>query len=114
LFFHRQIATCDRITIDSGIGEGRQRQRRQNIVRKNAAVGERERDRLDIPYRRHALGDETYGLVDRHHRTAEGKAIVGQLRHLPDQPSASHLASTSSTDIADRSSMAAMASISSR
>ena len=28
------------------------------------------------------VGDETDGLIDRHHRPAEGKAIVGQLRHV--------------------------------
>ena len=26
-------------------------------------------------------GDDGDGLIDRHHRPAEGKAIVGQLRH---------------------------------
>ena len=110
----RQVAARDRIAVDGGIGEGRQRQRRQNVVRENAAIGARERDRLDIHDRRHARGDETDGLIDRHHRPAEGKAIVGQLRHVPDQPSASHFASTSSSEIADFSIIAATASISSR
>ena len=48
LFLLRQVAARDRIAVDGGIGEGRQRQRRQNIVRQNAAIGAGERDRLDI------------------------------------------------------------------
>ena len=39
LFLLRQVAARDRIAIDGGIGEGRQRQRRRNVVRKNAAIG---------------------------------------------------------------------------
>ena len=80
-FLLRQVAARNRITVDGGIGEGRQRQRRQNIVRENAAIGASERHRLDIDDRRHARRNETHGLIDRHHRPAEGKAIVGQLRH---------------------------------
>ena len=72
------------------------------------------RDGLDLLHRRDPRGDDADGFIDRHHRPAKGKAIVGQLRHLASQASAALCASTSSTGIADRCIMAAIASISSR
>jgi hypothetical protein len=114
LFVLRQVAARNRIAIDGGVGERRQRQRRQNVVREDATIGAGERHCLDIDDRRYARCNETDGFIDRHHRPAERKAVVRQLRHLPAQPSASHFAITSSSEIADFSSIAATASISSR
>ena len=39
LLLLRQIAARHRITVDGGIGERRQRQRRSNVARENASVG---------------------------------------------------------------------------
>ena len=61
----------------------------------------RKRDGLDILHRGHPRGDDADGLIDRHHRSAEGKAIVGQLRHVLLSASVALLASTSSIGIAD-------------
>src|SRR5258707_15646848 len=65
-------------------------------------------------HRRHPRGDDVDGFIDRHHRPAEGKAIVGQLRHVTSQVSLTLRASMSSTDIADLCIIAAMAGMSSR
>ena len=56
-FLLRQVAARDRITIDGGIREGRQRQRRQNFLRKNAAigVGRAQRSRCQAPASRARL-----------------------------------------------------------
>ena len=77
----RKVGVAHGVTIDGGVGEGRQRQRRRDIAREHASVGIDERDGLDIGDRIDARGDQANGLVDRHHRSAEGKAIVRQLRH---------------------------------
>ena len=73
----RQIATGHGIAIDGRIGEGRQRQRRRNIAGQNTAVRFGERHGLDLLHRRDPRGDDRDGLVDRHQRSAKGKAIVG-------------------------------------
>src|ERR1700712_367114 len=110
----RKIAATDGIAVDRGIGERRQRQRRRNACRENPPVRRGEPDRLDLPHRRDPRGDDADGLVDRHHRAAEGKAIVRQLRHLAPQLLRAPSASTSSTGIANRCIIAAMAGMSSR
>ena len=96
----RQIAARDRIAVDGGIGERRQRQRCGNVVRQHAPIGGGEPDGLDLGDPAHPRGDDADGFIDRHHRTAEGKAIVGQLRHLPSQPSLKLFASKSSSGTA--------------
>ncbi len=78
----RKIAAAHGITIDGGIGERRQRQGCGNVPRENAPIGLSERNGLNVMHRRHPRGDDPYGFIDRHHRPAERKTIVGQLRHF--------------------------------
>ena len=73
----RQIATAHGVAIDGGIGEGGQRQRGRNIARENSPIGFEQRHGLGLLHRRDPRGDDRDGLVDRHQRAAEGKAIVG-------------------------------------
>ncbi len=77
----RQVAAAHGITVDGGIGERRQRQRRLKIAGENPPIGPGERNALDLRHRGYPRGDDGNGLIDRHHRPAEGEAIVGQLRH---------------------------------
>src|ERR1700730_15347874 len=112
LLVQRQVAACDRIAVNRGIGERRQRQRRGDVAREDAAVGGSKCNSLGLLNRLDPCRDDGDGLIDRHHRPAKGKAIVGQLRHLADQTSL--FANTSSTGIADLLSNAATASTSSR
>ena len=72
-----KIAATHRITIDRRVGERRQRQGSGNVGRENAPVSLCKRDRLGLPHRRDPRGDDAYGFIDRHHRAAESKAIVG-------------------------------------
>src|SRR4029079_8852402 len=110
----RQIPARHRVAIDGGICEWRQRQRRRDVACTSTPVGGSKRNRLELRHRGDPRRNEADSLIDRHHRTAEGKAIVGQLRHVASQPSAALFASTSSTGSAAFSIMAAIASISSR
>ena len=111
----RQVAAAHGITVDGGIGEGRQRQRRRDIARQNAAVGIDERDGLDLLHRRRPRA----AMMP----TASSTDIIGPPKAKQSSDSCAMclsalrcalLESTSSTGIADRRIMAATASISSR
>jgi hypothetical protein len=76
-----QLSTCDGVTIDCGISEGRECQRRREIRGKNAAIGFYQWNRQALTNRPDTRRDNADGFVDRKHRAAECKAVVRQLRH---------------------------------
>ena len=76
-----QIGAGDRVTVHRRIGEQRQRQRRDQIGRENAAVRPPQRHGLDALDDADPRGDQRHRLVHRQHRRAGGKAIVRQLGH---------------------------------
>ena len=77
----RQVGAAERIAVDGGIGKQRQRQWRVQRMGQHAIVGIMQGDALDASNGRDARSDQRDGLVDGHERTAEGKAIIRELRH---------------------------------
>jgi hypothetical protein len=81
LLADRQILAAQRIAVDGGIGEGRQRQRRREILCQDAAIRLDEWDRFAAFDHAQPRGEQGGGVLDRQHRSTEGKAIIRQLRH---------------------------------
>ena len=81
LLADRQILAAQRIAVDGGIGEGRQGQRRREVLRQDAAVRQDEGDRFRAFDHAQPRGQQGDGVLDRQHRSAKGKAVIRQLRH---------------------------------
>jgi hypothetical protein len=77
----RKIGAAHGITIDCRIRERRQRKRRIDICRQNAAVRVIETDPFGFRDGGHALCNKRDSIVDRHQRAAESEAVVRELRH---------------------------------
>src|SRR6266851_725548 len=106
----RQIAAAHRIAVDGGIGERRQRQRRGNVLGENAPIGRGQQDSLDVLYRADPRGDDRAGLIG----PPNAKQSSDNCAILAAQVPGALRASRSSTDIADRRIIEAIAGMSSR
>ena len=76
-----KIAVAHRVTVDCGIVERRQVDRRDHVARHHAPVCVGNRHLLGLLHRRHAFADQPFDLVDRHERAGERETVVGELRH---------------------------------
>src|SRR4051812_25980011 len=69
------------VTIDRRIIEWRQIDRRKNVGSDDATASGSERHRLDFLHWRDALINQPLHLLERHQRSGECEAVVGELRH---------------------------------
>ena len=76
-----QVVEARRVAVDGGIVVARHRDRRGEILGEDAAERPAQGHALDAGDRRHALDDHPLGGIDVEQAAAEGKAIVGELRH---------------------------------
>ena len=78
----REISTADGVTINGGIREGRQGQRRRDVRSKNTTIGASEIDGLNVLHWSNLRGQNRNRVIHWHQLSTKGKAIVRQLGHL--------------------------------
>jgi hypothetical protein len=76
-----QFAVANGVSVNGGIGERRQRNRRKKVLRENTSVGRGNGHRLVPPKGGHTRNDHGDCVFDRHQLAAERKTIVAELRH---------------------------------
>ena len=76
-----EISMAHGVTIDRGIVERRQIDRRLDVIGGDAAVRGVQRQPFSFGDRRDALADQPFHVLERQQRTGKGETVVGQLRH---------------------------------